>query len=1032
MVERIRDEVRSPGMKDKLIDQVESGRNLPNPAAAVIYNIEVERGVGLFRQMRITPHAQYRMDLRGVTVGDLRVSLRNFQKQLNDWKSQKAWQYNHYTEALARGETVEWVDSKLSDLVVVFAGHGRGAINIVTTFWKGLPDPRPESCPIPRTGKTVEDMSGFRTLVKDPAPNKSDTDTGKYKTRGLPDPPWTKSKPLGPMMFNMPPESGGSGDGKSIHKDKARTKGIPGEQSPPDDSEARNTPVRRPGLNAMGDMWDDEWDDEWEDAILAGMYPPQYPGAKRQREQKGRAYIYFHKRYNRMRGPILRKVKRRHRRLKNNGRFKMDRQRRNKDPKRFTRRPGGGAKTIAERSQRQRDKAKTAGLYQPIPFLHFPSEREGLLIEVSRLFTVHYEVDGARYTAPLETFFEEVVFFKETDIVAVREHLDDVFDHQNGEPPVVEDDNDLDELFDSWLDGSLTKTASIGLRAKYRGREPKPTQLYRRNRARNRQRALGRLRRLSKNPAFQKQQQIRRKHPERFKTRRGEVLTAPDIAFVIGPKFDLGHIRSISGMTGLITFYRNRPGENVTSLESARLEVFMAGVVFLSVEDIDEMFRLIDTEIGLDAWGELTEEVLRSSAEMLGIDCDDPAFKAQCEELTGKSDLSQMVEDELLVIDQRLVNQFVYDTGFIQHDDDYGDRDEGRPAEPHLIDPQDDDHHYGVVNLPEDYAHLVEKVAKRFVLADLGVYEKRPPDMDPETYYDRSNDPKDHRQRQDRKPGDKLLQDYLDEVMDSNPGSRVYPNDKDHMEKRGALTWRGMPKECQKALVDLAHSPLFAKFKSGQVSRKQVTQWLQKRGWDTLTVKGLDKLLQRLFHMKRTAARITEIRDGCGPDLRARSEGLKFRLARVDARNAMWLFDVQGSKQAYRVRLKAKRKGNVKDLNKVHVAVSCSCPFWQWQGPEHWAKNGDYLYGRPRGTASTPMIKDPSGQHRACKHVLAIFQHVLANNWTIPPYRGKRGSLRYLADSLTEGEVIAVYSEFDQASRKVAARYLASRRFRHA
>lgn len=54
--------------------------------------------------------------------------------------------------------------------------------------------------------------------------------------------------------------------------------------------------------------------------------------------------------------------------------------------------------------------------------------------------------------------------------------------------------------------------------------------------------------------------------------------------------------------------------------------------------------------------------------------------------------------------------------------------------------------------------------------------------------------------------------------------------------------------------------------------------------------------------------------------------------------------------------------------------VSCDCLFWQWQGPEHWAKVDDYLLGDPKGTASKPRVKDPKESHRACKHVAAVLR----------------------------------------------------------
>lgn len=59
-----------------------------------------------------------------------------------------------------------------------------------------------------------------------------------------------------------------------------------------------------------------------------------------------------------------------------------------------------------------------------------------------------------------------------------------------------------------------------------------------------------------------------------------------------------------------------------------------------------------------------------------------------------------------------------------------------------------------------------------------------------------------------------------------------------------------------------------------------------------------------------------------------------------------------------------------------NVHLSCDCPFWQWQGPEHWAVVNGYLYGKPVGTASRPVFKDPNSEHRVCKHAVAVFNRL--------------------------------------------------------
>jgi hypothetical protein len=946
VVERIEDGVRNPALRHDLSEKVEQGRKLDNSEASKVYKLESERGGGIFRQMLITAHAQYRMDQRGITVNDLRAALTNYSKKLNDWKSQGDYRWKEHQ----RGGPIEWIDKKLGDLQVIFKPE-RGTAKIISTYWKGQPDPRGQACgDHPKHARTVEDMSNYRTFVKNPAPTKSDTgdsSSGKYPTQGLPSPPHSRSKPTkGPTVLNMPGESGSDSSG-NIHEDKARTKGKPGGQYDggathplPDITDSQITPHRRPGMTADGE-WDEDFLDELDPALaaaavrLAGMYPPAYPGAKRQREQKGRAYMYFHKRYMRKRGPAKMRQKRRHKRLHSNGRYKSDRERREDKPEKFKRRPGGGVKTIPERSQKQRDKAKAlpgksrqdkrpkrASL--PIPFFHYPTGEWGQVIEVSPCGFIHFELGDIQDVADFDTFFDETII-DEDRLDDLFDHMDEVFEFAGGEDAP---DDDEDAVFDSWMGSGQPKVAYAGFRfrrrpqkrrRKQRGIDKlKAKQRYRQNRMKSKVQSKKRYKRLKKNPAFKKQQQVRRKHPERFKMRRGEVLTAPEIAFAldVGPdgefrrtfggddNLTLGYLRNISGMTGLVHFYLAEPGQRM--LRSMPVRDFLVAVAFLSDEDMEAAYTLIDAEVGIEAYGD---------------------------EFSEFTDLNS-----------DLVNLYIIESDFMHTDDD----ERNCEHDDELVDPQDDDFYYGAVN------KLASEVISTFM------YEKRPPIMDPDTVYDRADDHED-RTRRDRKPGDVFFGPHDKSVEDSNPGSKVYPGGKDHVQK--------------------------------------------------------------------TAALIREIRDGCGSDLVARSEGLQFKLSRADQKNAIWSFTVQGSKGTHRVRLKAIRKGNIRDIQKTHVKVSCSCPFWQWQGPEFHAKQGDYLYGKPRGLATKPGVKDPKGQHMACKHVLAVLGHVTTKQWSVPK---QRRMAHYLADTLRLGEMVAEYPEFESSSRRVAARYLASLEVRDA
>ncbi len=130
------------------------------------------------------------------------------------------------------------------------------------------------------------------------------------------------------------------------------------------------------------------------------------------------------------------------------------------------------------------------------------------------------------------------------------------------------------------------------------------------------------------------------------------------------------------------------------------------------------------------------------------------------------------------------------------------------------------------------------------------------------------------------------------------------------------------------------------------------------------------------------ASKPDEIVTGLNPQFAQRAKSCGVTLKRVDAGNLRWLFSVNCGNGGKVVKLKAFRAGNVVRLGKMDVDVSCSCPAWQWLGPEHHAKGEDYLDGSPRGTASTPVIRDPQGINRVCKHVAAVLSFV--QGWEVP------------------------------------------------
>lgn len=117
----------------------------------------------------------------------------------------------------------------------------------------------------------------------------------------------------------------------------------------------------------------------------------------------------------------------------------------------------------------------------------------------------------------------------------------------------------------------------------------------------------------------------------------------------------------------------------------------------------------------------------------------------------------------------------------------------------------------------------------------------------------------------------------------------------------------------------------------------------------------------------RVAARREEILRGLDSGVKKRSGPLK-PVLKVD-RPELRRYQVKGSSDSYLVTVSSAGEGPwaARDLR-----VACTCEFWRWQGPEHWARAGGYLHGKPGGTAAPPEARDPDRKNRVCKHVAAV------------------------------------------------------------
>lgn len=140
VIRRIEENVRNPQLKEDLKEDVSRGHKVENADAAKIYRLESEHGIGKIREFVISPHAQYRMDQRSVTVNDLRNNFASFLKYWNDERSKKSPIGQRIDSDIAYGSPIEYTDKK-TKLFMAFKMQRDSAV-IITTYWEGKPDPK--------------------------------------------------------------------------------------------------------------------------------------------------------------------------------------------------------------------------------------------------------------------------------------------------------------------------------------------------------------------------------------------------------------------------------------------------------------------------------------------------------------------------------------------------------------------------------------------------------------------------------------------------------------------------------------------------------------------------------------------------------------------------------------------------------------------------------------------------------------------------------------------------------------------------
>lgn len=132
----------------------------------------------------------------------------------------------------------------------------------------------------------------------------------------------------------------------------------------------------------------------------------------------------------------------------------------------------------------------------------------------------------------------------------------------------------------------------------------------------------------------------------------------------------------------------------------------------------------------------------------------------------------------------------------------------------------------------------------------------------------------------------------------------------------------------------------------------------------------------------RTAKKTPDLPNGLNPLTTERARKCRVTLKRADTKNLRWIFSVDAGNGPKVVKLHLTRKKGVTDPRNMDAEFSCNCKAWRWLGPEHHAKRESYLNGSPVGTASVPVIRDPEGINKVCKHVKATIDYMVG--WSIP------------------------------------------------
>lgn len=140
------DEANLPDeIKEDMKEDIHRGKDLDNADASQIYDYETVRLSGdLIPSVRLSNHAQYRMDFRSVTVDSLKSAFYEFEKWFKHKQRNKrdvSLDDMDKLERLVSGKSVRFEARKLG-LTIIFAVNNDKSANLISAWWQGKPNPK--------------------------------------------------------------------------------------------------------------------------------------------------------------------------------------------------------------------------------------------------------------------------------------------------------------------------------------------------------------------------------------------------------------------------------------------------------------------------------------------------------------------------------------------------------------------------------------------------------------------------------------------------------------------------------------------------------------------------------------------------------------------------------------------------------------------------------------------------------------------------------------------------------------------------